>query len=227
MRRPPTDAEYVLSKRITRYLLQSERVVAAVRRHPAQLTEPIASTVGALLLVLWVDPRIPQGAPVVLDVLWWAWFLVAGRAAWYLLEWRQAWFVATNRRLLLAYGFVTRRIAMMPLSKVTDLSYNRSPLGRLLGYGEFVLESAGQDQALRRVPWVRNPDRVYRLICTELFDPDSGHWRPRDKPRGGPDDDEIDQDDDEPDVPVGQDIWSAGPREADTGEIRVWPRPVD
>ncbi len=52
---------------------------------------------------------------------------------------------------MLNYGVFTRRVAMMPLMKVTDMSYNRSVLGRLVGYGEFVLESAGQEQALRTV----------------------------------------------------------------------------
>lgn len=199
MRRPPTDAEFVLSTRVERYLVGRERVVVAVRRHPAQLVEPFVTTLAALLLVAWLDPRVPRSAPLVLDVLWWAWVAVAGRGVWHLLEWRQAWFVATNRRLLLVHGFITRRVAMMPLSKVTDLSYNRTPLGRLLGYGEFVLESAGQEQALRKVPWVRSPDRTYRLICAELFEPDEPE--------------ELEPELDEP------------PRDDDTGEIELWPRP--
>jgi hypothetical protein len=33
---------------------------------------------------------------------------------------------------------------MMPLTKVTDMSFQRSTLGRILGYGEFILESAGR-----------------------------------------------------------------------------------
>ena len=48
---------------------------------------------------------------------------------------------------------------MMPLIKVTDMSYNRSVPGRILGYGRFVMESAGQDQALREVNWVPDPDQ--------------------------------------------------------------------
>ena len=31
---------------------------------------------------------------------------------------------------------MTRRVAMMPLIKVTDMSYSRPPAGRVLGYGE-------------------------------------------------------------------------------------------
>ena len=49
------------------------------------------------------------------------------------------------------------------------MSYNRSVLGRLLGYGEFVLESAGQDQALRRVRFLPHPDALYEEICLEIF----------------------------------------------------------
>jgi hypothetical protein len=51
------------------------------------------------------------------------------------------------------------------------MSYNRSVLGRLLGYGEFVLESAGQDQALRTVSFLPHPDALYEEICLEIFGP--------------------------------------------------------
>lgn len=173
LRRPPTDAEAVLVTDVSRYLLDSERVVVAVRRHPAKLLEPVASAVAALLIALWLDPRVPAGLPVVADVVWLAWAAVTARTAWRLLEWRKDWFVATDRRLILTYGLLTRRVAMLPLIKVTDMGYNRTPLGRLLGYGEFVLESAGQEQALHHVRWVPSPDALYRAICRELFGPDS------------------------------------------------------
>lgn len=158
-------------RHLQRYLLESERLVVAVRRHPARLLEPVLSAVGGLVLVGWLDTYVVDGLPVVPDVLWLAWVAVVLRAIWRLAEWRQDWFVATDQRLILTYGLVTRKVAMMPLSKVTDLSYSRSPLGRLLGYGEFVLESAGHDQAMRAVAWLPSPDVLYRRICTEIFDP--------------------------------------------------------
>lgn len=64
---------------------------------------------------------------------------------------------------------ITQKVALMPLAKVTDVSYNRSPPGRLLGYGIFVMESAGQDEALHRVRWVPDPDHTYRAICVEIL----------------------------------------------------------
>jgi hypothetical protein len=71
---------------------------------------------------------------------------------------------------------------MMPLIKVTDMSYSRPPAGRLLGYGEIVIESAGQDQALRRIRHLPDPDVLYLEICELLFGPrapvpGAGQWR--------------------------------------------------
>src|SRR5665811_1723416 len=69
--------------------------------------------------------------------------------------------IGTSRRMRLATGVITRKVAMMPLVKVTDMSFQRSSLGRLLGYGEFILESAGQDQALRVVDHLPYPEQLY------------------------------------------------------------------
>jgi hypothetical protein len=156
---------------LTRYLLNGEQIVVAVRRHPAQVFEPVASAIAGLAVTLWLQTRIPPDLGVLSDVLWPLWAVLLGRALIRLSLWRVDWFVATDSRLLLTYGILTRKVAMMPLMKVTDMSYNRSVLGRLFGYGQFVLESAGHDQALHVVSWLPNPDALYRLICAEIFDP--------------------------------------------------------
>lgn len=157
---------------VNRYLLPTERLVVAVRRHPAQLIEPVGSVVLTLALVLWLESSLPPGFPLLLDAAWFGWALVVSRGLWRLLEWYNDWFLITDRRMLLTYGLVTRKVAMMPMTKVTDMSYNRSPMGRLLGYGEFVMESAGQDQALRSVGWLPSPDALYGRICREIFGTD-------------------------------------------------------
>ncbi len=154
---------------LRRYLLDGEHVVTAVHQHWAKVAEPVASAVLGLVLALWLDSRIPASVGHAADVLWWLWILVVVRAAWKLLGWRHDWFVATDKRLILTYGMVTHKVAMMPLSKVTDMSYNRSPIGRVVGFGTFVMESAGQDQALHRVSWVPEPDHTYRAICAQIF----------------------------------------------------------
>jgi hypothetical protein len=58
---------------------------------------------------------------------------------------------------------------MMPLAKVTDMTFQRSFLGRVFGYGTFILESAGQDQALSRVDFIPYPEQLYLEVCALLF----------------------------------------------------------
>lgn len=151
------------------HLLPYETVVVAERRHWARLIEPIGSVVLGLIILIWLDIRLPQNVPALHSLALILWLAVCLRLGYKYVEWRTDWFVATNKRVILAYGVFTRRVAMMPLMKVTDMSYNRSVLGRVLGYGEFVLESAGQDQALRTVSYLPHPDALYEEICLEIF----------------------------------------------------------
>lgn len=156
-------------KELDRYLLDGERLVTAVHQHWGKVAEPIGTALAGLVLALWVDATIAPSFGLVSTILWWAWFALLLRAAYLVAEWRHDWFVATDKRLLLFYGFITRKVSMMPLMKVTDMSYERSVPGRLFGYGRFVMESAGQDQALHKVNWVPKPDEHYRAICAEIF----------------------------------------------------------
>lgn len=158
-----------------RYVLSSERVVLVTRHHWGRLLEPVATAVVTFVVV---TPLVP----VTSDVLWWLWLAALVRVGWRFAAWRREWFVATDKRMLLLTGLVTRKVAMMPLHKVTDMSYSRSVLGQLLGYGEFVLESAGQDQAMRRIAWVPRPDATYRSLCATIFGPGGGALPPHLRP---------------------------------------------
>ena len=91
------------------------------------------------------------------------------RAVWMVFEWRQQWVVATNKRLMLTYGFIVRKVAMMPLTKVTDMSYHRTIMGRIFGWGTFVMESAGQQQALSEITYLPRADVLYRDVSDLLF----------------------------------------------------------
>lgn len=156
---------------LRRYVLPNERVIVATRHHWALLLEPIATTAAAFLLIGTIVMSTPVDVRSTVGWLWVAWFVVAGRLAWKWLEWRYEWFVATDKRLLLLYGLVVHKVAMMPMKKVTDMGYSRSPTGQVLGYGRFDMESAGQDQALRTIKYVPRPDSTYRTLCDTLFTP--------------------------------------------------------
>jgi hypothetical protein len=155
--------------RLRRYLLDGERIVVSLRRHWVRILEPAATAIAGLAFALWVEATVSPGSALLAKLAWWLWFALLGRLAWYALDWRHDWFVATDKRLVLTYGVLTRRVAMMPLAKVTDMSFVRTIPGRVFGYGKFVLESAGQDQALHEVNYVPDATRTYRAICAEIF----------------------------------------------------------
>jgi membrane protein YdbS with pleckstrin-like domain len=154
---------------LQRFLLDGERVVVDVRQHWGVIAWPVVATLAGLFVVMWVDARIRIDGALLARLLWLLWFVMVGWVVFQVAQWRHDRFIATDKRLLLDYGLFTRKVAMMPLMKVTDMSYRRTIPGRIFGYGQFILESAGQDQALRQVDWVPHPDATYRIICTEIF----------------------------------------------------------
>lgn len=154
---------------LDRYLLEGERLVLAVHQHWGKVAESVASAVAAVVVAVWLDVSLPDRLGAVGTVVWLAATALAFRAFWTVYERGRDWFVVTDKRLLMIKGWYTRDVPMMPLVKVTDMSYKRSLPGRIFGYGRFVMESAGQDQAMREIEWVPNPDHTYRVIISVIF----------------------------------------------------------
>lgn len=155
---------------LDRYLLRGEYLVAEIHRHRIVLLRPFLAVLASAALAVWIDLNVGgSGSSPVVRLVWFFALAVFLWALWCWLEWRNERFVVTDKRILLFRGFITKRVPMMPLTKVTDMTYERSILGRMLGYGTFVLESAGQDQALSRIDHVPNSDENYRKIIAEIF----------------------------------------------------------
>ncbi len=154
---------------VNKYLLPHEHQVITVRKHPAVLLRPIGVTLLGLVIAAVISTTVAQHNADVVGFVWIVWAVLLAWLAYKVWEWSQDYFIVTSRRMLLATGVITRKVAMMPLVKVTDMSFQRSSLGRLLGYGEFILESAGQDQALRRVDHIPYPEQLYLEVCGLIF----------------------------------------------------------
>jgi membrane protein YdbS with pleckstrin-like domain len=152
---------------LQKYLLPQEEQTVTIRRHPALLLRYILETLGGLILAGILTGLVSNGTAI--TVIWVIWLLVVGRLAFKVFEWSDEYFAVTKVRVLLVHGIVVRRVDMMPLTKVTDLAVNRSIMGRMLGYGTIVLESAGQDQALSSVEYVPEPEAIYLEISAMAF----------------------------------------------------------
>lgn len=154
---------------VNRYLLPQETQVITVRRHPAVLIRPVAFVLGGLIIAALVSNTMSRTAGGAVSWVWLAWALLLAWFVWKVAEWSVDYFVITNQRMILTTGILTRKVAMMPLAKVTDMSFQRSILGYMLGYGKFVLESAGQEQALRTVDYLPYSEQLYLEVCEMIF----------------------------------------------------------
>ena len=154
---------------VNRYLLPHERQVISVHEHPAVLIGPIALVLLGLAIAGFLSNTVTHGNSTAILIIWGAWVLLLLWFAFKVWDWSVNYFVVTSHRLILAKGFVVRKIGMLPLTKVTDMSFQRTTIGRILGYGEFIVESAGQDQALRNVKFIPYPEQLYLEVCGLIF----------------------------------------------------------
>jgi membrane protein YdbS with pleckstrin-like domain len=155
-----------------KYLLPDEPPVIATRRHPAVLVRPLLRGLPALLVGVWLLQLDPDNA--VSSVLG---LVVAVGVLTYLGlhvgEWRVRHLLVTRRRVLLTSGVIIRTVAIMPLRRITDLTWKETFWGQLLGYGTFRFESAGQKQGLDEITCVPHADALYKTLSQLMFGVDS------------------------------------------------------
>ena len=167
------------SKDVEKYLLPDERAKVVTRRHWAVLIEPTVKFIpvfaaGSWLLVFDPVNRVTSSAGllVLLGAL-----VYYGLHVW---EWLLRHFIVSTRRVLLTSGIIVRTVTLLPLRRITDLTWQETLLGNLLGsvglrgYGTFRFESAGQDQALRYLTFVPDAGELYVEVSRLLFGSDYG-----------------------------------------------------
>lgn len=156
------------------YLLDPsvERRVIRVRRHWASLMGVMAQTFG-VVIVAFVLSQLLSGAGdglwVVQSVLWYLAAAAVLRFIWHALEWWVELIIITNKRFMITSGLIVTKISMMPITKVTDMSYLRTLGGRMFGYGTLRVESAGQKQDLERVDYLPKPEATFDAISELIF----------------------------------------------------------
>ena len=173
---------------VHRYLYATEKFRGEWRRHWIHLARRLTLGVLATFVLGYLAGFLAkQQIAGGLTVLVLIWVVVMFWVLWQVVEWYYDRFVLTNKRIMLVEGIIARRVAMMPLARVTDMKYTQSPLGRVLNFGTFEIESAGQDQALRNVSNLPNPTDLYLQVVEEMYEPEASEAR-RAGAGGQPDD---------------------------------------
>jgi hypothetical protein len=155
-------------REIDEYLLPTERRVIRVRRHWAVLASNVIQTGVFLLLMVGLKTYLPANI-VVHNLAFYLSLAAVVRFTVQVILWYIERLVVTDKRVMLAEGIITHKVGMMPLSKVTDLTFKRTLGGRLLGYGTLVVESAGQIQALNEIDYMPRPEEIYEALSELIF----------------------------------------------------------
>ena len=155
-------------REIDEYLLPTERRVIRVRMHWAVMANNLMLTGLFLLLMIIAQHYLPTSALVDNLTFYLALAAVLRFTVQTILWWIER-IVITDKRVMLATGIITHNVGMMPLSKVTDLTFQRTFDGRLLGYGTLIVESAGQIQALNEIKYIPRPEEIYEALSELIF----------------------------------------------------------
>jgi hypothetical protein len=149
-----------------------ERRVIQVRLHWAVLLPVLLKTVGVVIgafLLSRLINNLMEGLWLVQSLLWYTAVVAVLHFAWRVLEWWVEIVVVTDKRFMRTNGIIITRNSMMPITKVTDMSFMRPFLGQLLGYGTLRVESAGQKQDLEWIYYLPRPEEVFMAISELIF----------------------------------------------------------
>jgi uncharacterized membrane protein YdbT with pleckstrin-like domain len=161
-------------------LAPGEECVQIVHPHWKTLMRPITLTfvvVAALLAGELLIPankgaaieRLALAAVAIVLLMWWLMYP--------LLRWRTTVYELTTRRMRLRDGIIARNGRDIPLSRITDVSFRKGLLDRLLGCGTLIVESAGEhgEITLTEIPHVEHvQSTLFQLVEEERVRADPG-----------------------------------------------------
>jgi uncharacterized membrane protein YdbT with pleckstrin-like domain len=149
-----------------RSLAVGEESIAVLHPHWKTLVRPVVLTFVVVAVLLAGEVLIPADKAAAIErlalavvaivlLMWWLMYPI--------LLWRTTAYEVTTKRMRLRDGILTRNGRDIPLSRITDVSFRKGVLDRLLGSGTLVVESAGEhgELTLREIPHV---ERVSALL---------------------------------------------------------------
>ena len=149
-----------------RLLNDGEDLVLDLHPHWWFLIEPLAALVAATALGGWVlfgtdAPGWVEAPLGVLVLLALGWFVLR------YLQWITTNFVVTTDRLIYRHGVLAKHGIEIPLERVNTVFFSQSIFERILGSGDLVIESAGE-QGRQAFSDVRKPSAVQNEVYRQM-----------------------------------------------------------
>ncbi|HSB87024.1 MAG TPA: PH domain-containing protein [Ilumatobacteraceae bacterium] len=150
----------------------NETIALDMHPHWWYFAEPAFSLLGAIILSIVVLVKTDNNglklAMLALLVITAVWLLIR------YLKWLTTNFVITSNRLIFRQGLIGKSGIEIPLERVNNVNFNQSVFERILGAGDLLIESGGED-GQQRFTDIRHPAQVQNLIHAQM----EGHFQRR------------------------------------------------
>ena len=151
-------------------LNSNETIALDMHPHWWYFAQPAAALVGSIVIGIVVLSKTESGdtpgtaarlATVALLVITALWLI--GR----FLKWLTTNFVITSQRIIFRQGVFAKSGIEIPLERVNNVNFNQGIFERILGAGDLLIESGGED-GQQRFTDIRHPDKVQNLVHAQL-----------------------------------------------------------
>jgi uncharacterized membrane protein YdbT with pleckstrin-like domain len=144
-----------------------EEVALDLHPHWWYFAQPVASLVVAIalgIIALTQDGDLGNALKVLSMVL------IVVTALWTVhryLKWATTNFVITSDRVIFRSGIIAKNGIEIPLERVNNVLFSQSIFERMIGAGDLLIESGGED-GKQRFTDIRGPERVQNLIHAQM-----------------------------------------------------------
>lgn len=151
-------------------LNSNETIALDMHPHWWYFAQPAAALVGSIIIGIVVLSKTESGdtpgkaarlATVALLVITALWLI--GR----FLKWLTTNFVITSQRIIFRQGVFAKSGIEIPLERVNNVNFNQGIFERMLGAGDLLIESGGED-GQQRFTDIRHPDKVQNLVHAQV-----------------------------------------------------------
>ena len=143
-----------------------ETVAVDLHPHWWYFAQPVAALIGSMLLgVLAKIYTDGTGTPRV-ALVYFVIALIVASMAWVVvryLKWTTTSFVITSDRLIFRTGVVSKMGVEIPLERVNAIHFSQKVFERLIGAGDLIIESGGED-GQQRFTDIRRPYQMQKAI---------------------------------------------------------------
>ncbi len=148
----------------------NETIALDLHPHWWYFAGPAASLVAAIVFGIWAIPKNFDSDALETFLSYVAIAALVGTALWLIaryLKWMTTHFVITSHRLIFRTGVLAKSGIEIPLERVNNVNFNQSVFERVLGAGDLLIESGGEDGQSRFAD-IKHPDQVQRMIHSQM-----------------------------------------------------------